>query len=62
VLREFRKKAKLSQENLAFEADLDRAFIGRLERGISQPSIETLFALARAMKVRPSAIVAAMER
>ena len=33
VLRELRKKCKISQEKLAQECDLDRTFISLLERG-----------------------------
>lgn len=58
VLREYRTKAGLSQDMLADKADLDRTFIGMLERGTRGPSLESLFALARALDVTPQTLVA----
>ena len=41
----------LSQENLAYEANLNRAYIGYIERGERHPSIETVNKIARVLKV-----------
>lgn len=38
----YRKKKKLTQEELAEQADLSVGFISQLERGITKPSIDTL--------------------
>lgn len=62
ILRELRTKKGLTQEALAHEADLDRTYIGMLERGERQPTLDTLFSLARALKEKPSEIIARMER
>jgi len=51
----------MSQEKLALEANLDRTFISLLERGLRQPSLKTLFAIANVLKVRPHEIVRAVE-
>jgi len=61
VLREFRKKSGLSQERLALDANLDRTFISMLERGIRQPSMKSLFAIAAVLHVPPHTIVQAVE-
>ena len=61
ILRELRKKRGFTQEELAHRANLDRTYIGMLERGERQPTLDTLFALAKALKERPSSIVAKME-
>jgi len=61
VLRDFRKRAGMSQEKLALEADLDRTFISLLERGLNQPSLKSLFAIANVLKVQPHEIVRAVE-
>jgi len=61
IFREFRKKSGLSQERLALDANLDRTFISMLERGIRQPSMKTLFAIAAILKVPPHKIVQAVE-
>jgi transcriptional regulator with XRE-family HTH domain len=62
VLREERKRQNISQEQLALYADVDRTFVSQIERGIRQPTLTTLFKLARVLKVAPSALVARMER
>lgn len=51
ILQRYRNAAGLSQEELAFRADVDRTFISRLERGIRQPTITTLLALGQALNV-----------
>ncbi len=53
-LRELRIKRKLSQEALSFEADLDRSYIGQVERGECNISLQNMGKLARALKVRLS--------
>jgi transcriptional regulator with XRE-family HTH domain len=53
-LRELRTARKLSQEALSFEADLDRSYIGQVERGECNISIENMAKLARALKVKLS--------
>lgn len=57
VLRESRLRAELSQEALADAANLDRTFIGMLERGQRQPTLETLFAIADVLKVAPQTLI-----
>lgn len=58
VLREYRLKSKLSQEDLALEAGIDRTFVSLLERGKRQPTLETLFRLAKVLGVSPATLVA----
>ncbi len=61
VIRDVRKAKKLSQEKLAFESGLDRAFISLLECGRKQPSLVTIFQLAKALQIPPSQIIASVE-
>ncbi|PTS71938.1 XRE family transcriptional regulator [Stenotrophomonas sp. HMWF022] len=49
VLRRLRTERGISQQDLALEADLDRTYISLLERGLRQPTLSTLIALAEAM-------------
>lgn len=51
VLKEIRTKKGVSQEQLAFECNLDRTFISLLERGLRQPTLTTLFTLADKLDV-----------
>ena len=57
VLRETRKKRGVSQERLALDSGMDRAYLSRLERGITQPTLETIFRLSKVLGISPSVIV-----
>jgi len=61
VLKSLRIKNKMSQEELAFQSDLDRTYISMLERGIHLPTIPTLFALAKALQIKASDFIRMVE-
>ncbi len=46
-IRQARKAKGLSQENLALESDIDRSYIGGVERGERNPSLKTLCMVAK---------------
>lgn len=50
-IRHLRRQLGLSQEELAARADLDRTFLGRVERGEFRISLENASALAHACNV-----------
>ncbi len=50
-LRELRKRAGLSQEELGFRANLHRTYIGAIERAEQNVSVDNIHKLARALKV-----------
>lgn len=50
-IRYFRKKQGLSQEKLAWEADLNTAFLGEVERGKKSPTVKTLERIASALHI-----------
>ena len=45
TLKTLRHRIGITQERLAFEANLDRGYMGGLERGLHSPSIETIYKL-----------------
>jgi predicted transcriptional regulator len=51
----------ISQEVLSFESSLDRSFISQLECGVKQPSLVTIFQLAKALQTTPSTILQQVE-
>ena len=61
VIRELRKANKLSQEKLAELSKLDRSFISLMECGHKQPSLITIFQLAKAFKLSASKILSLTE-
>jgi transcriptional regulator with XRE-family HTH domain len=61
VLRRHRYALKLTQEELAFEVDLDRTFLSLMERGLRRPSLTTIFVLADRFGIAPSDLVQEVE-
>ena len=51
VLRKLRTQKGLSQEELAFKANLHRTYISQLERGLKSPTLNTLSNLANVLGV-----------
>jgi transcriptional regulator with XRE-family HTH domain len=49
-IRKLRVAGKVSQESLAVDANIDRAYIGRLERGEVNATVAILERLAHALK------------
>ena len=62
VLKELRKQKKSSQSELANLAELDRTYISLLERGLRQPTIETIFKIAEALNTKASIIIQKIEK
>jgi len=61
VLRVVRKEAKMTQEELALSAGVERNFISLIERGVNQPTIRIIFKLALALGTCPSRLVVLTE-
>ena len=61
-LQELRKAKGLSQEKLGYQVGLERAYISRMERGISQPTLTVLVELGKALDVSASEIVSRVEK
>ena len=51
VLKKMRTQKGLSQEELAFKANLHRTYISQLERGLKSPTLKTLSILADVLDV-----------
>lgn len=62
ILKELREQKDLSQQALADYAEMDRAYISKLERGISVPSIITIFKLAEVLKMKPQDIIQKVDK
>lgn len=52
-VREQRKLKKLSQERLALLCNIDRSYMGRIERGEVNITLEKIYELAKALNVTP---------
>ncbi len=51
-VRAHRKNSGISQEEFAFQAELDRTYISQIERGIGNPSLLVLFKIATVLDLR----------
>ena len=50
-VKRHRKLAGISQEELAFQCEIDRTYISKLERGVANPSLLILSRVAKVLKV-----------
>lgn len=51
-LREVRKAAGFSQEALGFKANIHRTYIGAVERGEQNISLDNIYKLCKALRVK----------
>jgi transcriptional regulator with XRE-family HTH domain len=51
-LRRLRVRLQISQEALGLLAGVDRTYVGRLERGLENPTVGILQKLAKALKIQ----------
>lgn len=56
-VRRLRTTRGLSQEELAFAADMKRSYLSDLERGTRNPSVRALGRLAAALAVEPAELL-----
>jgi transcriptional regulator with XRE-family HTH domain len=56
-VRQLRQERGWSQEELAFEAELDRTYVSGVERGVRNPTVMIIGRLAKALKVAPDILL-----
>lgn len=61
VLRRYRLAAGLTQEQLAEKMGISLGYLSTLEVGRKWPHLDMLFIIAKALNVRPSELIAALE-
>lgn len=61
-LRKARVAAGLTQEELAFKAEISRNYVSLLELGEKSPTVQVFLRICRALGVKASRIVARIER
>ena len=57
-LRVLRKQKGLSQEELAFQAGINRNYVGQIEREEKSPTVDMIEKLARPLDVEPILLIA----
>jgi len=61
VLQRHRVEKKLSKQTLAQKAGLHQTYVGMIERGLSNPSLDTANALAEALEIPFAKLIAEAE-
>jgi len=56
-IRAIRKEKNLSQEELAALANIDRSYMGHIERGEKNVTLTKIYQIADALKIQPSKLV-----
>lgn len=51
LVRKYRKEKNMSQEQLALLCNMDRSYLGRIERGEVNPTLEKIYELAKSLGV-----------
>ncbi|MEB3768292.1 helix-turn-helix transcriptional regulator [Acinetobacter sp. MD2] len=51
LVRKYRKEKSMPQEHLALLCNMDRSYLGRIERGEVNPTLEKLYELAKSLGV-----------
>jgi transcriptional regulator with XRE-family HTH domain len=62
AIRQVRNEAGLSQEALAVDANLDRSYMGGIERGEHNLTLMNLVKIADALQLKPSMLLAIADR
>lgn len=60
-IKQLRLKLELSQEKLAEKADLHRTYVGAIERGERNISLDNILAIARALEISASELLEGVE-
>lgn len=56
-VRALRQERGLTQEQLAFESDIDLTYLGGIERGRRNPSLLVIARIALALGTKPAALL-----
>lgn len=54
AIRKFRERKNMSQEDLALSAQMDRSYVGRVERGEKSVSLDKIWQLCTALEATPA--------
>lgn len=57
IIKDIRKKRKMSQQGLADTAQIHRNYVISLEKGRQNPSLLVLYSIANALRVKPTKII-----
>lgn len=50
-IKQLRKEHRMTQEDLAFKVEVDRSYMGFVERGEKNPTLDKLIKIAQTLKI-----------
>ncbi|MEO3358343.1 helix-turn-helix domain-containing protein [Acinetobacter haemolyticus] len=56
-IREIRKNKSISQEQLALLTTIDRSYLGRIERGEVNITVEKLYQISKTLQIDPKMLL-----
>lgn len=62
IITKYREKLGISQDDLAHRSKIDRSYVGRVERGERNPTINMLLKLASGLDVPASLLIQELEQ
>ena len=62
AVRRKRERLGMSQEKLGLKAGLDRTYISGIERGVRNPTLNTIWKLADTLSTTPSSLLRTAEK
>ena len=57
LVRKYRKEKNMSQEQLALLCNMDRSYLGRIERGEVNPTLEKVYELAKVLNISAQSLL-----
>ncbi|MFV5516982.1 helix-turn-helix domain-containing protein [Acinetobacter gerneri] len=61
LIRKKRTQQKITQESLALQCGIDRSYVGRIERGEVNITVEKLYEISEILKVNPQELLPTLE-
>lgn len=61
LIRNKRSELKITQESLALQCGIDRSYVGRIERGEVNITVEKLYEIAEILKINPQELLPKLE-
>jgi len=57
LIRTKRKERNITQESISLQCGIDRSYMGRIERGEVNLTVEKLYEIASALKINPKELL-----
>lgn len=57
LVRKYRKERNMSQEQLGLLCNMDRSYLGRIERGEVNPTLEKIYEVANTLNISPTLLL-----